>query len=56
MKNKSIELDVDYIGGQDPPTQSEEQAISEFIKAHKLLKTKKLVRKVQLKLPSSQAL
>lgn len=40
MKNKSIELDVDFIGGQGPLTKVEEQAISEFIKAHKLLRVK----------------
>ena len=40
-KNKSTELDVDFIGGQGPLTKSEEQAISEFIKAQKLLRTKK---------------
>lgn len=45
MKNKSIELDVDFIGGQGPLTKSEEQTISEFIKAQKLLRAKKQVRK-----------
>lgn len=29
-KNKSIVLDVDFIGGQGPLTKSEEQVISEF--------------------------
>jgi hypothetical protein len=48
MKNKSIELDVDFIGGQEPLTKSEEQAISEFISAQKLLRTKKQVRKTRL--------
>ena len=41
MKKKSTELDVDFIGGQVPLTKSEEQAISEFIKEQKLLRTKK---------------
>jgi hypothetical protein len=41
MKRKSTELDVDFIGGQDPMTKEEEKAISEFIKARKLLKIKK---------------
>ena len=49
MKNKSVELDVDFIGGQDPLTKVEEQAISEFIKAQKLLKVKK-------KLPKSKTI
>jgi hypothetical protein len=47
MKNKSTELDVDFIGGQGPLTKSEEQAISEFIKAQKLLRIKKQVRKTK---------
>lgn len=46
-KNKSSELDVDFIGGQGPLTKSEEQAISEFIKAQKLLRTKKQIRKTK---------
>ena len=44
MKSKSAELDVDFIGGQGPMTKSEEQAISEFIKAQKLLRAKKQTR------------
>lgn len=35
MKNKLKELDVDFIGGQAPPTKEEELAISAFIKADK---------------------
>lgn len=31
MKNKQKELDVDFIGGQEPMTKEEELAISEFI-------------------------
>jgi hypothetical protein len=46
-KNKSTELDVDFIGGQGPLTKSEEQSISEFIKAQKLLRIKKQVRKTK---------
>ncbi|MCK9640546.1 MAG: hypothetical protein M0R39_11620 [Prolixibacteraceae bacterium] len=41
MKRKPAELDVDFIGGQDPMTKEEEHAISEYIKAHKLLGAKK---------------
>ncbi len=35
MKNKLKELDVDFIGGQEPLTKEEELAISAFIKADK---------------------
>jgi hypothetical protein len=49
MKNKSTELDVDFIGGQGPLTKSEEQAISEFIKAKKLLRAKNQVSKTSTK-------
>lgn len=48
-KNKSTELDVDFIGGQEPLTKSEEQAISEFIKSQKLLRIKKQVGKTKTK-------
>ena len=41
MKNKSKELDVDFIGGQGPLTKSEEKAISEFFLAQKLSLTNK---------------
>jgi len=44
MKRKPAELDVDFIGGQDPMTKEEEKAISEYIKAHKLLGVKKQIR------------
>ena len=44
MKRKSAELDVDFIGGQNPMTKEEEKAISEFIKAQKLLRAKKQFR------------
>lgn len=40
-KKKQKELDVDFIGGQGPLTKNEEHAISEFIKAQKLLRVKK---------------
>ena len=42
MKPKVSELDVDFIGGQDPMTKEEELAISEFIKARKLLIARKM--------------
>jgi len=41
MKRKSAELDVDFIGGQNPMTKEEEKAISEFFKVQKLLRLKK---------------
>ena len=41
MKNKAKELDVNFIGGQDPMTKEEQLAISEFIKTQKLLRMKK---------------
>ena len=44
-KQTTRTLDVDFIGGQGHLTKSEEQAISEFIKAQKLLRAKKQVRK-----------
>lgn len=42
MKNKAIELDVDFIGGQGSLTKDEERQISEFIKAQKLLRAKQI--------------
>ena len=48
MKRKLIELDVDFIGGQDPMTKEEEKAISEFIKADKLKLAKKSDRKKRI--------
>jgi len=44
MKYKSKELDVDFIGGENPMTKEEEKAISEFIKAQKLLRGKKQIQ------------
>jgi hypothetical protein len=35
MKNKVTQLDVDFIGGQEPLTKEEELLISKFIKADK---------------------
>lgn len=45
MKKKLEELDVDFIGGENPMTKEEEKAISEFIKAQKMLRAKKQIRK-----------
>ncbi len=41
MKNKTKELDVDFIGGQGSLTKEEEKQISEFLKSQKLLQDKK---------------
>jgi hypothetical protein len=48
-KKKIKELDVDFIGGQRPLTKDEEVAISEFIKAQKLLRSKKQPMKTKSK-------
>ena len=52
MKSKKIELDVDFIGGQEPLTLAEEKAISDFFKQRKLSKqmpekVKKIVKSKQ---------
>ena len=44
MKNKKIELDVDFIGGQGPLTPEEEKAISAFIRQNRQLELKKSIR------------
>ena len=35
MKVNEIELDVDYIGGQEPLTKEEEIALSAYIQSHR---------------------
>ena len=35
MKNKSAELEVDFIGGERPLTKEDENAISDFIRTQK---------------------
>lgn len=47
MKPKILELDVDFIGGQESMTKEEEIAISEFLKARKLLLAKKNERNIK---------
>ena len=49
MKNKSKELDVDFIGGQKSMTKEEELTISEFIRADKEKRRLHNLRKAQLK-------
>ncbi len=41
MRRNLAELDVDFIGGQDPMTKEEEKAICEYLKSHKLENQKK---------------
>ena len=44
---KSKELDVDFIGGQEPMTKEEEKALNEFFIAKKLLRDKKQIRRTK---------
>jgi hypothetical protein len=49
MKNKHLELEVDFIGGQNKPlTKDEELAISAFIKASKEKRSLRVIRKSKL--------
>ena len=48
MKNKLKELDVDFIGGQEPITK-EELAISAFIRADKEKRRLQTIRKTKTK-------
>ncbi len=50
MKNKQKELDVDFIGGQEPMTREEELAISEFIRADKEKRRLQGLRKAKTKI------
>jgi hypothetical protein len=42
MKTKKLELDVDFIGGQDPLTIAEEKTLSDFFRQRKLTSKKSL--------------
>jgi len=44
MKTRRKELDVDFIGSQEPLTTSEEKALSDFFGKKKELKKRKIVR------------
>lgn len=44
MRTRRKELDVDFIGSQEPLTTSEEKALSDFFKKKKELKKHKIVR------------
>lgn len=48
MKNKTVELDVDFIGGQGALTKEEEKQISEFIQSQKLLRARTQIRKITI--------
>lgn len=56
MKTRILELDVDFIGSQEPLTSSEEKALSEFFSRkkesskQKSLKPRKTVKKLATKL------
>ncbi len=50
MKNKTKELNVDFIGGQCPLTNEEQKRISEFIKAQKSTQNKKQPRTSKMSL------
>jgi len=52
MKTRRKELDVDFVGSQEPLTSSEEKALSEFFKKKKEIKKQKLpkVRKTKQEL------
>ncbi|WP_152270720.1 hypothetical protein [Agriterribacter humi] len=50
MKNKSKELDVDFIGGQQQPiTKEEELAISDFIRKQKAKRKLQVIRRTKIK-------
>ena len=49
MKNKEKELDVDFIGGQEPMTKEEELAITRFIRSDKEKRKKESLRNTKLK-------
>jgi len=44
MKTRRKELDVDFVGSQEPLTSSEEKALSEFFKKKKELQKKKSLK------------
>lgn len=47
-ETKKSELDVDFIGGFGSLTKEEEKTISDFIKASKMRKQKKKLRKTRI--------
>lgn len=49
MKTKQINLDVDYIDGQEPLTKEEETQLSAFFKERKLARKAKTKKQVATK-------
>ncbi|MEA3445794.1 MAG: hypothetical protein U9R19_13830 [Bacteroidota bacterium] len=47
-KKKNLELDVDFIGGQEPLTKEEEMKLSEYFKKHRKKITRPTRRKKEL--------
>jgi hypothetical protein len=45
MKPKKIELDVDFIGGQEPLTKEEEKNLSDYFAKRKKITSSKAIRK-----------
>jgi len=44
MRTRNKELDVDFVGSQEPLTSSEEKALSEFFKKKKEIKKQKSLK------------
>jgi hypothetical protein len=51
MKKRTIERDVDFIGGQDPLTKEEEKLIHDFFQSKKLTAAKKVAAK-KIRIPT----
>lgn len=49
MKNKTPELDVDFIGGQETLSREEEIQISNYIQSQKILREKKEIRSTSIR-------
>jgi hypothetical protein len=49
MKTRKTELDVDFIGGQEPLTIAEEKALSEYFKNRKLTSVRRPTKTLALK-------
>jgi hypothetical protein len=46
MQTKKVELDVDYIGGQESLTKKEEAALSAYIRSRQLTSPKKVKSRI----------
>lgn len=49
MNNKTPELDVDFIGGQETLSREEEIQISNYIQSQKILREKKEIRSTSIR-------